>query len=391
MIYLFEDYSLDADCRELRRGPELIAVEPQVFDFLQYLISNRERVVSKDELIAVVWGGRIVSESAISSRITAVRHAVGDSGEAQRLIRTIARKGLRFVAAVREEQRSAKADLLPRRDEQNDAAPVGETSHSSVNQAPGYISRPNNITKLVQPRVATQDAAPASQPFSDGRVPDFLQPLQRLTARLSTRRSLLGGDLTGRRRVWLAAGGLACLVLGATYLLVPLWAHHLPPRVSELFTEADARRVAAIAADKQLPLPAFQIIEPARDAPKGLRRFVGVWVSDTGWPNSNRQLMLIVTRVDQDGFAIGYAVDGPPQPLSHVQSPAGFHSFRARISGPLLSYGNEYDERVVSFTPENRAVFHKKWRDGFSGSVWLAPVWTLIDAESVADANRVAR
>ncbi len=104
MIYAFEDYGLDADRRELRRGTELIALEPQVFDLLEYLIRNRARVVSSHDLITAVWNGRIVSESTLSSRITAVRHAVGDSGEQQRLIRTVVRKGFRFVGDVREEK-----------------------------------------------------------------------------------------------------------------------------------------------------------------------------------------------------------------------------------------------------------------------------------------------
>ena len=92
------------DRRELRRGTDAIAVEPQVFDLLVYLLENRDRVVSKDDLIASVWGGRIVSESTLTSRINAARKAVGDSGGEQRLIRTIARKGLRFVGDVRTEQ-----------------------------------------------------------------------------------------------------------------------------------------------------------------------------------------------------------------------------------------------------------------------------------------------
>src|ERR1700704_357967 len=104
MIYLFQDYSLDVDRQELRRRADLVPVEPQVLDLLQYLIRNRDHVVSKDDLIAAVWNGRIISESALSSRITAVRQAVGDSGEQQRLIRTIARKGFRFVGEVREQQ-----------------------------------------------------------------------------------------------------------------------------------------------------------------------------------------------------------------------------------------------------------------------------------------------
>jgi DNA-binding winged helix-turn-helix (wHTH) protein len=98
MIYIFDDHSLDSERRELRRGNDIVAVEPQVFDILQYLIGNRDRVVSKDDLLAKIWSGRIVSESTLSSRITALRHAVGDNGEQQRLIRTIARKGIRLSA-----------------------------------------------------------------------------------------------------------------------------------------------------------------------------------------------------------------------------------------------------------------------------------------------------
>ena len=105
----FGAYGLDTDRRELKRGSELVAVEPQVFDLLVYLVQNRDRVVSKDDLIAAVWGGRIVSESTLTSRINAVRKAVGDSGEQQRLIRTIARKGIRFVGDVRESGRRPPA------------------------------------------------------------------------------------------------------------------------------------------------------------------------------------------------------------------------------------------------------------------------------------------
>ena len=100
--FLFANHTLDTDRRELLRGAEPIAVEPQVFDLLVYLVRNRDRVVSKDDLIAAVWGGRIVSNRRSTSRINAARKAVGDSGEDQRLIRTIARKGVRFVGDVSE-------------------------------------------------------------------------------------------------------------------------------------------------------------------------------------------------------------------------------------------------------------------------------------------------
>ena len=115
MIYTFEDFSLDTDRQELLRGKDRIAIEPQVFDLLHYLVRNRDRVVSKDDLIAAVWKGRIISESTLTSRITAVRHAIRDRAEDQRLIRTVARKGLRFVGDVREEKSPtdvAEAGLL---------------------------------------------------------------------------------------------------------------------------------------------------------------------------------------------------------------------------------------------------------------------------------------
>src|SRR5262245_43161850 len=111
VIYVFEDFSLDVERRELRRGAQLVPVEPQVFDLLGYLISNRQRVVSKDDLVAAIWGGRIVSDSAISSKVTAVRQALGDSGDKQRLIRTVTRKGFRFVGDVCERARSEAAIL----------------------------------------------------------------------------------------------------------------------------------------------------------------------------------------------------------------------------------------------------------------------------------------
>jgi DNA-binding winged helix-turn-helix (wHTH) protein/pimeloyl-ACP methyl ester carboxylesterase len=100
--YRFADHVLDTDRQELRRGALQISVEPQVFDLLVYLLQNRDRVVSSDDLIAAVWQGRIVSDSTLTSRINAVRRAVGDSGEQQRLIRTVRRKGFRFVGDVEE-------------------------------------------------------------------------------------------------------------------------------------------------------------------------------------------------------------------------------------------------------------------------------------------------
>jgi class 3 adenylate cyclase len=103
LLYSFEDFRLDTVRRELRRSGALIALQPQVFDLLEYAIRNRDRVVSKDDLLAAVSNGRIVSESTLSTRINAARNAIGDSGEEQRLIRTAHGKGIRFVGAVHEQ------------------------------------------------------------------------------------------------------------------------------------------------------------------------------------------------------------------------------------------------------------------------------------------------
>jgi len=101
MRFLFGDYTLDVDRRELRCRDALVAVEPQVFDLLLHVIRNRDRVVSRDDLLEAVWNGRIVSDSTVGQRINAARRAIGDSGEQQKFIRTLARRGVRFVGEVR--------------------------------------------------------------------------------------------------------------------------------------------------------------------------------------------------------------------------------------------------------------------------------------------------
>jgi adenylate cyclase len=102
VLFLSKDLAVDSERRELRAGGTIVPIEPQVFDILLHLIQHRDRVVTKDDLIASVWEGRIVSESTLTSRINAVRKAIGDSGEKQEFIRTLARKGFRWIAPVDE-------------------------------------------------------------------------------------------------------------------------------------------------------------------------------------------------------------------------------------------------------------------------------------------------
>jgi len=113
LLYLFHDFALDTDQRELRRDGNPIPLQPQVFDLLEFLIRQRDRVVTKDDLIAAIWGGRIVSDSALATRINAARAAIGDSGDGQRLIKTLPRKGIRFVGEVREAAKQFEKPVTP--------------------------------------------------------------------------------------------------------------------------------------------------------------------------------------------------------------------------------------------------------------------------------------
>ncbi len=167
MQFLFADHALDADRRELRRGSELIAIEPQVFDLLVYLLQNRDRVVSKDDLIASVWGGRIVSDSTLTSRINAARKAVGDSGKDQKLIRTVMRKGLRFVGSVRTEangDKPAHTVATPPDDLRAPRAPM------PLPDRPGIAVLP----------FANMSGDPEQEYFSDGISEDIIMALSKL-------------------------------------------------------------------------------------------------------------------------------------------------------------------------------------------------------------------
>ena len=161
MEFLFSGHRLDIDRRELRRGSEVIAIEPQVFDLLVHLIENRDRVVSKGDLITAVWSGRIVSDSTLTSRINAARKAVGDNGEEQKLIRTIARKGFRFVGEVR------LAGV--------EATHAGIADHGSEPAQPALPDRP---AIAVLP-FTNMTGDPAQEYFSDGISEDIMTALSK--------------------------------------------------------------------------------------------------------------------------------------------------------------------------------------------------------------------
>jgi TolB-like protein len=162
LLYRFADFALDTDRRELRRGAQPVATAPQVFDLLECLIKNRHRVVSKDDLIAAVWDGRIVSESALSTRINAVRYAINDTGEDQRLIRTIPRRGVRFVGIVHEAEE-----------------PETPAAADAIEQPRPTLTLPDRPSIAVLPFTNMSDD-PQQDYFADGMAEEIITALSRL-------------------------------------------------------------------------------------------------------------------------------------------------------------------------------------------------------------------
>jgi len=163
--YVFGDYALDPDRRELTRHAEAVAIGPKVFDLLLFLVKNRDHVVSKDDLLDAVWAGRIVSESTLTSHINAVRKAIGDSGEEQRLVRTLARKGFRFVGDVKETSDGR-------------ASPGTSTAKPDEAAAPVLVL-PDSPSIAALP-FQNWSSDPEQEYFADGVVEDIITALSRI-------------------------------------------------------------------------------------------------------------------------------------------------------------------------------------------------------------------
>ena len=155
MIHRFDNCELDTEMFELRRKGEVVPVQPQVFELLRYLVENRDRMVTRDELFSNVWSGRLVSDTALSSRIRAARRAIDDDGVTQRLIRTVHGRGFRFVGDVRDEPPVEKPKL-------EDLAAVS-VSASNLSDLPSIAVLP----------FINKSGDPAQQYFSDGIAEDI--------------------------------------------------------------------------------------------------------------------------------------------------------------------------------------------------------------------------
>lgn len=160
--FTFDDFVLNQDRRELTLRGDVVAVGPQVFDLLLLFVSNPDRVVSKDELLEEVWSGRIVSESTITSHINALRKAIGDTGEEQRLVRTVARKGYRFVGQVRVDDSGLQPEVNVR--------PTARPSALALPDKPSITVLPfHNLS-----------GDPEQEYFADGVVEDIIAALSRI-------------------------------------------------------------------------------------------------------------------------------------------------------------------------------------------------------------------
>jgi len=267
--YRFEEFAFDIDRRELHRGAEVVSITPQVFDLLEYLIRNRERVVSRDDLINAVWKGRIVSDAALTTRLNAVRAAIGDTGEEQRLIKTFPRKGFRFVGQVKETREVAGPD-------------PGDAPEST-------LALPDKPSIAVLP-FDNMSGDPEQEYFADGMVEEIITALSRFKSlfviarnssftfkgravdikevgrRLGVRYVLEGSvrKASGKVRI---TGQLVDAVTGAH-----IWVDRFERDLTDIFVLQDEVTVAVVSAIHPKLLQT-EIAEAARRRPKDLTAY----------------------------------------------------------------------------------------------------------------------
>jgi len=272
--YFFADYVLDTVRRELHRGSDVVPTAPQVFDLLDYLIRNRERVVSKDDLVNAIWNGRIVSDAALTTRLNAVRSVIGDTGEEQRLIKTLPRKGFRFVGAVHEGDGPSGTVVVP---------------DSGVEASKPALALPDKPSIAVLP-FENMSGDPEQEYFADGMVEEIITALSRFKwlfviarnssftfkgkavdvkevgRRLGVRYVLEGSvrKASGKVRI---AGQLIDAITGAH-----IWADRFERELTDIFALQDEVTVAVVSAVRPQLLKA-EIAIAARRRPENLTAY----------------------------------------------------------------------------------------------------------------------
>jgi len=334
-VLRFDRFELDLTRGCVRAGLQQIDLAPKPFEVLTHLAENAGRLVSKQELLDAVWPNLSVTDDSLVQCIRELRSKLGD--ESHRLIKTVARRGYLLDTSITASGSPASLQGFVERESENRGSTMTRAESPST---------PRRLTAVVALVATVSFGAYLLMPWSF--------------------------PVANSKR-------------GPATILYP------QPGASELFTRADARRIAEIAEIKQLPLPAFQISKPSSGTNESARRFIGVWVSGPGWLRSNRQFMLIVTDVSPEGVAQGYTVDGPPQPKSSVQDTAIARAINAQILGNTLYFSGRNGDFAASLTAQNRIEFKLKFADGHVGVVGLDPAWTLVAAEKAAAAELVTR
>jgi DNA-binding winged helix-turn-helix (wHTH) protein len=336
----FDRFTLDLARGTLRMGADEIALRPKAFDVLRQLAENAGRLVLKEDFHEAVWPGIAVTDDSLVQCIRELRQVLGD--EDHRLIKTVSRRGYLLDA----EPRTREA-----------------TEYRAAEAVPPHTIQIDNAREIGGRRDVPRTSA-------------------------------------WKRNAAIVAVAVLCVALGAVFLYertteyaVSLDFKPAPvpsSALNRLFTESDARRIAEIAQRKQLPLPKFQFDTPNDNVPNAIRRFVGIWVSDKGFVNTNRQFMFMVTHVEKQGLAGGWTVRGPPAPNSRIQNPAEAVPFTALISDDALTYTNPRGDYRVWFADQGGLVFKQTYVTGDMTMVALDPIWMLIEAERIA-ANSVNR
>jgi TolB-like protein/cytochrome c-type biogenesis protein CcmH/NrfG len=263
MGFAFDGFMLDLKRRELRRGTELVRLEPQAFDLLTYLVRHRDRVIGRDELVDAIWGGRIVTDATLTTRINIVRRAIADDGKTQRLIRTLSRRGIRFVAQVIEVAEDKLSLSLPALQGSGPSVAVLPLSTSEGDLASAAIAGgivEDIATVLTRfPWLAVIAGSPAFPHVSE------VVDLRSVGQRLGVRYLLAGSVRRNEQRLRVTVQLID--VESRAYL----WAERIDGELSDRF-ELQDRTAAIVAANIELKLEAA-----------GSRRSAGQPISDVSW------------------------------------------------------------------------------------------------------------